>query len=542
MSSPSHLPYTSPPNSNRFRSSSFASPSFTSIKITDSKHLPQQFYNGTSSVIAPLTSTTLPSSPMSFWQRQFSAFMFGLVNSILAIPGLYGYAAIIFRHPIFTPYLSELAKLVLWSSMIHQIVFTFASSLPFAIAQVQDAGLIFLSVMATNIVNQLTSHSYITYHGEKLTTPEIVSTTLVMLCICTALLGIVLIVIGKFKLATYVSYIPMPVIGGYLAFIGFFCFAAGVGMCINKPINTFMDFQEINELKDIVLILPGLIAGIVLVLISRFVTHFAALPCAMISLPIIFYIICFGTGHSLSDAQSYGWIADTSSTLTSAASTSGGASSTPSALSIFELYLHKIHIQDIWMQQFPTWLAMTIVVAFSACLDIAAIEMDMKKPLRINSELTLVGISNFVSGLFGGYTGSYIFSQTILTYRTKTNSRLVGMVVIVCELALFILPFSLMAYVPNFFFASTLIYIAIEIMYEWLVLIYFKILFREYFILFCTFIIINVTSIQTGMLMGLLIAIINFALHYSKSSQSCYLQINRSNVLRNVPDRYTLGK
>ena len=94
-----------------------------------------------------------------------------------------------------------------------------------------------------------------------------------------------------------------------------------------------------------------------------------------------------------------------------------------------------------------------------------------------------------------------------------------------------------------FFFASTLIYIAIEIMYEWLILIYYKILLREYFILFATFLIINFTSIQTGMFIGLLIAVINFAFHYSKhASESCYLAINRSNILRNVTERYILDQ
>lgn len=52
------------------------------------------------------------------------------------------------------------------------------------------------------------------------TIDEVVSTTLVVLPLGTAALGIVLIFLGKFKLLDIVSYLPMPVIGGYLAFIG----------------------------------------------------------------------------------------------------------------------------------------------------------------------------------------------------------------------------------------------------------------------------------------------------------------------------------
>ena len=38
--------------------------------------------------------------------------------------------------------------------------------------------------------------------------------------ISTAALGVVLVLVGRARLAKFVSYLPMPVIGGYLAFIG----------------------------------------------------------------------------------------------------------------------------------------------------------------------------------------------------------------------------------------------------------------------------------------------------------------------------------
>ena len=51
------------------------------------------------------------------------------------------------------------------------------------------------------------------------------------------------------------------------------------------------------------------------------------------------------------------------------------------------------------------------MVAFSSSLDVAAIQMDMGRQLDFNHELVTVGISNLLSGVTGGYTGSYIFSQ-----------------------------------------------------------------------------------------------------------------------------------
>lgn len=49
-----------------------------------------------------------------------------------------------------------------------------------------------------------------------------------MLCGCTAVLGVALVVLGRLRLASLVQYLPMPVVGGYLAYIGYFCGQAGL--------------------------------------------------------------------------------------------------------------------------------------------------------------------------------------------------------------------------------------------------------------------------------------------------------------------------
>ena len=53
-----------------------------------------------------------------------------------------------------------LIKLTLVSGVVHQICFSTLSSLKFAVGSVQDAGLIFLSAMATDMVNFCQSRGY----------------------------------------------------------------------------------------------------------------------------------------------------------------------------------------------------------------------------------------------------------------------------------------------------------------------------------------------------------------------------------------------
>ncbi|KAF1788736.1 SLC26A/SulP transporter domain [Phytophthora cactorum] len=367
-----------------------------------------------------------------------NAVMYGIINSILAIPAIYGYTVIIFSHRDYQDFMPALSKLVVYSSVVHQIMFTLMSSMPFSIGQVQDGGLIFLSTMASSICNSL---------GDNVPLEAKVTTSVVTIAIATTLFGVCLVVMGKMKLAELASYLPIPVIGGNLAFIGIFCLYAGLALCTGLIVNDVESMISVfDNPHDILLCVPGVLA--------------------IISMPVVFFFILLVGGISMDDARDGGWIDPATDPAT-----------VTDLINLFDFSL--VHWRKL-PKQFGTWIGMVFIVAFGSCLDIAAIELDMDKKLDFNQELNTVGWSNVVSGLLGGCTGSYIFSQTIFTYRSKTNSRIVGVCVIIAESAIVVAPVSVMSYVPRFFFAATLIFIAIDLMVEWLVLARKQMSLREY--------------------------------------------------------------
>ena len=288
--------------------------------------------------------------------------IYALVNAIIAVPSLFGYAAVIFNNPVFSSNMNALSKLLIFSSLIHQLGFLIFSSLPFAIGTVQDAGLIFLSTMANTIANQMLNDGH--------TEDEILSTTLALLCSGTATLGLVLVAMGYFKLADAVSYLPMPVVGGYLAFIGYFCVQAGTALCISQPMMSIVDWKLLADPKNLLLAFPGLAAGLVLTLTSRIATNSGVLPMVMVIIPAIFYLILWICGSSLDQARDEGWVGETSPPVP-----------------VSEL-LHLIDFRqvrwDLIGQVIPTWFGMVFVVSFASCLDVAAISIDMGQPLETN--------------------------------------------------------------------------------------------------------------------------------------------------------------
>mmetsp|Transcript_29253 Transcript_29253/g.67174 ORF Transcript_29253/g.67174 Transcript_29253/m.67174 type:complete len:199 (-) Transcript_29253:296-892(-) len=148
---------------------------------------------------------------------------------------------------------------------------------------------------------------------------------------------------------------------------------------------------------------------------------------------------------------------------------------------------------------------MTVVVALSSGLDVAAIELELGHPLDFNHELKTVGASNVLSGLLGGYTGSYIFSQSIMSLRAGIRSRTAGFVTALTEILVVLLPFPLIAYIPEMFFGSILVMIAIDLMHEWIWALRKKVSSSDYCIALFTFCVILGTNIEVGILGGCLV-------------------------------------
>lgn len=80
------------------------------------------------------------------------------------------------------------------------------------------------------------------------------------------------------------------------------------------------------------------------------------------------------------------------------------------------------------------------------------------------------GVANVAASLCGaGFTGSYIFSQTIFSKRQGVTHPANGWVIAGAELLLFMLPISVVEYMPNFFYGSLLMVFGIDISRDWLV-------------------------------------------------------------------------
>ncbi|KAK9824383.1 hypothetical protein WJX72_009880 [[Myrmecia] bisecta] len=468
--------------------------------------------------------------PASKWEATRTALVCGVINTSVTIPVMAAFAGTIFQSPFFKPVIGKLIKLVFLSSCVHQATFTIKSTLPFAVGQVQDVGLIFLSAMANSVVAMGSTQG--------LPFEEVLGTVLLTLAVSTFTVGVLIIITGYLRLASLVQYIPLPVIGGYLGYVGYFCFSAGVSLAVGEQMGSLASWLQLADRGTALKLAPAVASMLVLMLVttSRRIRSPWALPVTLVFIPAAFFVVLLAMGRSLGEAREGGWVATPQEG-------EGGAQfwQVWAMFNIREFPPRGIHWAAM-PRQLPTMLALFFVVAFGSSMDVAAIQQESAKQLDYNRELVTVGWSNVMSGLVGaGATGSYIFSQTLFSLRARVTSRLNGAIIATSALLMFLLPFSVIDYLPKFFFGSLIMWIGFDIAKDWLVKSFWRVPRVEYALLWATFVAIIALGLELGILLGIIMASVLFAVLYAQVNVMAFTVVpSRSGAVRTFEQRTVL--
>ncbi|XRB25292.1 STAS domain-containing protein [Pseudoscourfieldia marina] len=417
----------------------------------------------------------------------------GFVNFIVCTPTLVSYAAIVFRAHVFRTAITKLTKLFFLASALHQLTMTLGSKLPFAVGQVQDVGLILLSQLATNVADNVKDNPAVA-----------TATTLVTCALATFIVGVGLFFVGRFHLGGLVQLIPLPVVGGYLSYIGYFCLAAGISLSTGISITTPATWIQLARQPLVVWlqIAAACVQALLICATARFVRNPYGLPLVLLALPAIFFAIVYTLGYTVQDAREHGWLLD-----------SGGSETPPWGWQCYDLFMEpqKLSWSSILnFSQIANTIALFLVVSFGSCLDIAAVQagqgstQDPSQAYEVDfdHELQLIGVSNAVAGMCGaGFTGSYIFSQTIFSQRQMAG-KLNGLLIFILELLLFIIPFDILDLMPGSYVGGIMAFFGIEIMGDWLVAIRAKVTVVEYCLVIATFIATLCYGVLGGMVIG----------------------------------------
>lgn len=401
--------------------------------------------------------------------------------------------------------------------------------MPFAIGSVQDVGLIFLSAAASGVVDDC-------FDAGGYSNKDILGSALVVLSLLTGIVGIFIVLTGSLKLASMVQFVPVPVVGGYLAYVGYFMLISGISLSAGIPFKGIQSYAQLVTADALVKLLPAFAMSALLSIIQKKFSSPYALPVFLLCVPVIFYVVIFSFGFSIEDVRAAGWMASPQP-----------EDSHWHFYTWWKLYnIHQfppqnLHLRSLFSQA-GKLLGLYVVVAFGSSMDIAAIQAEAPQDIDYNRELITVGLSNIVTGITGvGFSGSYIFSQTAFTMKMGVESRLMGLVVVLAQFIVFILPVNLMTLVPNFFFGSLVTWIGYDIIKDWIYVAAKRVSPVEYALLVATFIAVGSFGLEVGIVSGLIMSVIHFAVEYAHLGVKAFTVVpSRSGAVRSYHHRMIL--
>ena len=353
------------------------------------------------------------------------------------------------------------------------------------------------------------------------------ATIIVAVMVTTTFAGLFLLLLGRLKLGNLVRYIPYPVTGGFFAGIGYIFIQGGLTVASGRD----ADLSSITDPQFIQLITPAVVLALCLIIGKMFRDNRLSVPGILLLSVLLFYGVLAIAGISRDEAAANGLlpVIDSAGTL----------------VPIFHFeYLQEVRWLAIW-EQLGGIVVVALLCSMMLLLDVSGIELIAKKDLNPDHELEVMGYTNIVNGMLGGFPGVHDASDTALVDRLGGKDRLMGIVNAVLVAAAILAGTEFMELVPTFLLGGLLIYVGLEFLIDWLWKARDELPLSDYVVVILILIVIIFSDILQGVTFGFFVAIILFVVNYSQLSV-IKIETNgsdhASNVDRDLETRELLNK
>lgn len=356
---------------------------------------------------------------------------------------------------------------------------------------------------------------------------EALPTILMAIMLTSCITGIFLFFLGKLKLGGLVRYIPYPVMGGFFAGIGYIFVKGGLTVAM----GTTPGLGVFNDLHLIQLGTPALVFAVSLYFAQRVFDHWSIFPLSLCVAFSVFYIVFYQTGQNFTDAASAGWL--------------------PSIGSTQEQLIPVLSFEDMkridWLAIVSQSGGIFVVALLSAIillLDISGIEIITQRDLSPDRELRIIGLTNIVSGITGGYPGVHVASDTAFTYKLGGKDRFMGFVYAGAVLLTILAGTGFIGKIPTFILGGLLIYVGLDFLVDWLWKSRRELPTSDYLIILIILAVIASVDILQGVAFGFAVAVVLFVINYSQLSVIKHEATGRdhaSNVDRDLQTRERLN-
>lgn len=427
--------------------------------------------------IGPLTPKTLGANATA-----------GLVASLVTIAYCVSFSALLFQGDLRSGLAMGLWGLLVGSA-IAGIYVSLTTSLPPAEAAPDNPAVAVLSVLAATV-----SAPILAAGGGA---DRAVLHVLLAFSLATLVTGAVLYLLGVFKLAQSVRFVPYPVIGGFLAASGWFLITGGVEVVTGRDI-TFATLGDAVAPAAIPKLLLGVGFAIAVYALKQRLGSFV-LPLAFFGGAVVLDVILWSQG--LMHAGSGWYIA-------------GAAHPLP------WVPLLAVSAGDIdWsilLGAFAEIAAVAGVTVLALLLDITGLEVARGQTADLDHEFRTNGAANVLAAPLGGMMGNLSMNGSRLLDETGGAQRLSGVLASLVVVLVILTGIDLPALIPAPILAGLLIYLGLVVLSAVLLNSPAHRAWTDFALALLIMAAIVQAGYLTGVVLGFIAACLMFAFSYSR--------------------------
>lgn len=424
--------------------------------------------------------------------RLIPALSAGFVVGLLIIIIQLSLATLIFAGPLagFAP---TAAGLTLFGAFVMGLTVALFSGFPTAVCLPQDAPAAILAMVAAGIAASLAGDA----------DPRAAFVTVgAAIVVSTLASGVLFLLMGRFGLGKLMRYMPYPVVGGFLAGIGWLLVQGSFSIMTGVSLS-IAELPQLFTVDTLLLAAPGIALTFALLGAMKRWNSVFTLPAVLLLALAAFAIFLVVTGQGMADAAHNGLLL-------------GGMPESGGLWPVFDASdLARIRWSAL-LPQLPQLATIPLASAISFLLISSGIETAARRDLNLKHELYLNGVANLVGGSAGSFTGYTALSFSMLGPKTGSDSRLVGITAaLLCGFATFF-GTALLGNFPRFILGGMVLFLGVATLLDWVVAARHQVTRSEYALILTILCAVAFFGFLTGVGVGLVMATLVFVVKYSR--------------------------
>ena len=414
----------------------------------------------------------------------------GVLNGVEWTLWAYVFASLIFTGAL-VPYLPLAAAVFLTCTAVLAVVIAVTSKLPVNVAATDPQAAAILSSIVVLMNARMDQ-----FDGAA----AMASTMFFIIAVSTLAFGACFHLIARFRLALLIQLIPLPVVCGFIAGIGWLLFEAALVEVSGLEI-AFAQAPKLLEPGRMARWLPAMAAGATILWLMTARKNPFVLPGALLAGFVAFYAVVLALDIPLASLREAGWLYDIAGDAGVAALTT--------------LSPGQVNFGFV-VAVLPEMATLVLIALLIASFSLSALELATGTLLDLDHELKSHGTANIASALVLGLPGYTEVSVTVMNHRLGASSRLLPLLTATVPALVAVFGGAFIGYLPKIVLAALIFMVAFHFLYDWMVVACRSMGGADTLTVWAIFAVIVVVGFIPGIALGIALTSLTFIVRYSK--------------------------